>query len=276
MQDPSKPIWVKKEPVKNISELDLSVEQFSIFVATPVHSEVSIHYCQALLEFQQYCFARRVPVQFQLLKSSLVTQGRNLCVSAFMESKMSYLLFIDSDIDFQSESIFKMINANKDIIAIPYPLKSIDWDSIFEKFNRGLIKDAKELAVGGYTFPMRVEDENSIEQKDGIMEVTNAPAGCMLIKRNVIEKMIKAYPDLEIVQPSIINGKSVNKPYFYNFFDTMFDKKNKKYFGEDFAFCKLWTDIGGKCYAYINDYITHVGEHQYCGKFLDEYNSFKK
>jgi hypothetical protein len=22
--------------------------------------------------------------------------------------------------------------------------------------------------------------------------------------------------------------------------------------GEDFAFCKLWKDIGGKCYALIN------------------------
>jgi len=270
MQDASKPIWVNKEPSKQLSELDLDIAQFSFFVATPVHSEVSIHFCQALLEFQQYCFANKVRVQFQLLKSSLVTQGRNLCVSAFMESKMTHLLFVDSDIDFQAESIFKMIDSNKDVISIPYPLKTIDWEKIFENFKKGLIKSAAELSTGGYTYPMRVEDPNSLKMENGIMEITNAPAGCMLIKRNVIEKMIKAYPDLEILQPTIINGKEINKPYFYNFFDTMFDKENKKYFGEDFAFCKRWTDIGGKCHAYVNDYITHVGEHQYCGKFIDE------
>ncbi len=49
MQDPSKPIWVKdnKKEVPNVSKLP------SIFVATPVHSECSIHYTQALLAFQQ-------------------------------------------------------------------------------------------------------------------------------------------------------------------------------------------------------------------------------
>ena len=28
--------------------------------------------------------------------------------------------------------------------------------------------------------------------------------------------------------------------------------------------------MGGKCYAWIFDYITHVGEHQYTGRFADE------
>ena len=41
-----------------------------------------------------------VETQFCLLKSSLITQGRNLCVSAFLESKRSHMLFIDSDISF--------------------------------------------------------------------------------------------------------------------------------------------------------------------------------
>ena len=27
--------------------------------------------------------------------------------------------------------------------------------------------------------------------------------------------------------------------------------------------------MGGKVYLYIMDYITHVGEHQFCGRFFD-------
>ena len=45
-----------------------------LFVATPVHSEVSIHYFKACLEFQKECLTRKIPVMFQIMKSSLVTQ----------------------------------------------------------------------------------------------------------------------------------------------------------------------------------------------------------
>ena len=75
---------------------------------------------------------------------------------------------------------------------------------------------------------------------------------------------------VKIEQPTIINGKPLTRPYLYNFFDTMFNQETHTYMGEDFAFCQRWKDIGGKCHAYINDSITHVGEHQYCGKFSDD------
>jgi hypothetical protein len=56
----------------------------------------------------------------------------------------------------------------------------------------------------------------------------------------------------------------------WNFFDTIHDPKTKTYLGEDFSFCKLWTEIGGKCHAFIDDPIAHIGEHQYEGRFADE------
>ena len=50
-------------------------------------------------------------VSFALLKSSLVTQGRNLCVANFLKDANNYthLLFIDSDIDFKFDTIMKML-----------------------------------------------------------------------------------------------------------------------------------------------------------------------
>jgi hypothetical protein len=92
----------------------------------------------------------------------------------------------------------------------------------------------------------------------------------MLIKREVFTKLIKAYPDKGIVQKTIINGKLEDRPHMWNFFDCLHDPESKTYLGEDFAFCKLWKDIGGQCYAYILDPITHVGEHSYTGRFADE------
>ncbi len=250
-------------------------KNFEVFVATPVHSDVSIHFTQALIEFQKDCFYKKLKVSFHLVKSSLVTQGRNLSVAGFLESKATHLLFIDSDIYFQGKSIFTMLKADKHIISVPYPLKTLMWDKAFKKMQEGRIKTPDDIRKALHTYPMKVPNPNDIKLDKGIMEVTDSPTGCMLIKREVIEKMIEKYPDKEIVQKTVINGEYVNKPNMWNFFDTLHDPKEKTYNGEDFAFCKLWRDLGGKCYAYVNDAIVHVGEHQYQGKFYDELISAK-
>jgi hypothetical protein len=264
MQESNKPIWMNK---KNVS----SLSQARIFVATPVHSECSIHYTQSLLLFQQECLKRNILVSFALLKSSLVTQGRNLCVSNFMESQDVYthFLFIDSDIDFQADTIFKMIEADKEVIAAPYPLKAIDWDKIYRRMTTKNI-DPELIYQMGYTWPIKLENQTQISIDKGVMEVSHAPTGCMLIKKQVFEKMIKNYPNLKIEQPTVVNGKETTKPYYYNFFDTYHEPDTKRYYGEDFGFCKRWSEIGGKCYLYVADDITHVGEYRYTGNLLND------
>tara|TARA_R100000742_G_C4277488_1_gene99410 strand:+ start:1617 stop:2534 length:918 start_codon:yes stop_codon:yes gene_type:complete len=283
----SKPLWLEKKPegefvnedtyqtlkdfrVDSVTPVDKNQKPYSIFVGTPCHSEVSLHYVQALLKFSQMCYAQKVHFEVQIMKSSLVTQGRNLCVSGFLASKCSHLLFIDSDIHFNPATIFKMIVANKDVISVPYPLKTFMWDKAFDEIKNGNIKSPEQLSQSMNSYPMRVPDEKDIQINNGVIEVTHSPTGCMLINREVFNKMIKAYPNREISQHTIINGKLVPKKHMWNFFDTLHDPVEKTYLGEDFAFCKLWKDIGGTCYAYVNDEITHVGEHTYSGKFVDE------
>ena len=262
------PMWKtdngQLKPVKKRTDV-------SIFVATPVHSDCSIHYAQGLLEFQKLCMNKNVDVSFQIMKSSLVTQGRNLCVSGFIESGYTHMLFVDSDIIFNAQSIFKMIERDKDIISIPYPLKTMRWDKVFDKFQKGKIKNADDVSKWTNVYPMKIADSHdNVQVERGVIEVTHSPTGCMLIKRGVFDKLIKHYPDKEIIQKTVINGEYVTKPHMWNFFDCLHDPVEKTYLGEDFAFCKLWRDIGGKCHAFIDDPIAHIGEHQYEGCFADE------
>ena len=291
MQKANEPIWfnVDKEESPNndtyqtvktnkvedkVTEINVGVSPYKVMVCTPCHSDVSMHYCQAVLKFQQACWKKGILCSFTLLKSSLVTQGRNLCVAEFLnhEDKYTHLLFIDSDIDFRAKTIFKMLDFDKDIISVPYPMKTMSWDKIWRRLDtkEGAINNANELARAGFTFPVKVKDPNSITVEKGLAELTHAPTGCMLIKRNVIEKMIEAYPHLEIYQPTNINGKEEKKDNMYNLFDTLHDTKSKRYFGEDFGFCQRWADIGGKVYGYIDDPISHVGEYCYTGRFKDD------
>ena len=271
MQDPSKPIWFNK----NINErvVDISEPKYKIFVATPVHSECSIHYTQALLKFQKQCMMNSIMVSFSLLKSSLVTQGRNLCVANFLKDPINYthLLFIDSDIDFKFDTIMKMLKFDREVIATPYPMKHIHWNQIWDRVQKGKIKNIEELKRAGHAFPIKLDNQKGkeIPVVDGVIEVSHAPTGCMLIKKQVFDKMIKAYPNDKIEQATIVNGKALIDEYNYNFFDTIHDPETRKYYGEDFGFCKKWTAIGGKCYCYVNDDITHVGEYAYNGKLMD-------
>lgn len=270
------PIWFNQEPRTTDNEPKVN-PKIKLFVATPVHSECSIHYTQSLLELQKECWKKKIGIRFHLMKSSLVTQGRNMCVSAFLESDSTHLLFIDSDISFNAGAAERLVACDKDIISIPYPLKDMNWDKALKLFGEGRLKTAKDIRNKAfYRYPMKVPDNNAIRIKDGIIEVTHSPTGFMLIKRKVFTKMIKKYPHLRIDQDQVINGKNERLPHMWNFFDTLFDQENHTYLGEDFAFCKRWKDIGGKCYAWIFDYITHVGEHQYTGRFADELISSDK
>jgi hypothetical protein len=200
-----------------------------------------------------------------------------LCVNGMLEAGDMYthLLFIDSDIEFKFETIMKMINADKDVIATPYPLKHVDWQKVHNRINQKGNMQPDLLSKQGYTWPIKLEGREELKVENGVAEVSHAPTGCMLIKKSVFDKMIKAYPEKKISQPTILNGQQIEKEYFYNFFDTYHEPDTKRYYGEDFGFCKRWTEIGGKCHVLVEDYITHVGEYRYEGRLMDDL-TFKK
>ena len=247
------------------------MQKVKLFVATPVHSEVSIHYMQSMLKFQAECFNKNIFITVDMMKSSLVTQGRNTLVSHFLSGDYTHLLFIDSDILFYPNSIFKMITKNVEVCSIPYPMKLINWDKVFYKVGDVPSMNKLQRNTSGNKFPVKIKDkEDEVTFKNEMIELNFAPTGCMLLKRQVFDKLIKAYPEKSIYQESMVDGQMTIKPNMYNFFDTYYDEKDKRYYGEDFAFSRLWTNIGGKCYALITEYITHVGEYQYTGRLIDE------
>ena len=182
-------------------------ENIKLYLATPVHSDVSMHYTQSVVRLQTECYKKGIDFTLELMKSSLVTQGRNLCVSHFLNSDATHLLFIDSDILFYPQSIFEMLKADVDLVSIPYPMKQIHWDKVFNKI--GDIPNMTELQknTSGNKFPVKIKDEESdIKCVDGLIELNFAPTGCMLLKRQVFHKMIQKYPKKIIKQETEIDG----------------------------------------------------------------------
>jgi len=222
-----------------------------LFVATPVHSEVCLHYMKSCLDLQKECLLNNINIIFQLMKSSLVTQGRNLCVASFLSSNTSQMCFIDADISFSVRSIYRMFDCPHEVCMVPYPMKTVDANKFRNDDDR---RPSDHPDTKGYTFPVELPDLEKIDMSQGFVEVNKGPAGCMMMKRSVFDKLIKAYPHLTIKQQTLINGKMVDKPHYW----------------EDFYFCKLWKDIGGKIYALADEEIAHVGEKMYRGKLFQE------
>ena len=147
-----------------------------------------LSYVKSVLELQSICYHKNVPTKFHMVQSSLVTQGRNLCVQAFLNSHMSHMLFVDSDIEFDAASILDMMKFDKDIVLTPYPMKVFDWN----KARKGSLQSGKPIEECPHYYSLDFPDDNNIESKGGLVEITRGPAGCMLFKRNVFEKMMKA------------------------------------------------------------------------------------
>ena len=105
-----------------LKEPEFEIKPNTLFVVTPCMGTLMLSYVKSVLELQSICYHKNVSTKFHMVQSSLVTQGRNLCVQAFLNSHMSHMLFVDSDIEFDAASILDMMNFDKDIVLTPYPM----------------------------------------------------------------------------------------------------------------------------------------------------------
>lgn len=200
---------------------------------------------------------------------SLVTRARNSLVAMFLENKSAtHLMFIDADIGFDPRDIVKMLKHDQDVVAGVYPKKQLNWEKIIKAS-----QEAKgDLEQAGAEFVMNLKSYSNnpkkpkYNQHGNLIEALDAGAGFILIKREVIEKIIKAFPQLRYNDNSRNDPKY--KPYYFSIFDTMIDPEDKKYLSEDFTFCRRWQSLGGKIWIDPTVKLTHTGDYTYTGEFL--------
>ena len=86
---------------------------------------------------------------------------------------------------------------------------------------------------------------SSYVDPDGFVEVAEAPTGFMVVKRHVFTAMMKRYPHLNYTPDGPPNNPQAH--LHWRFFDCMVDPDSGRYLSEDFAFCRLWRDMGARC-----------------------------
>jgi hypothetical protein len=221
-----------------------------LFIATPAFGhQVTTNYANSLLKFVSTSHPRLAVSSAVHLQSgmALVTQARNNCVAYFLNSDCTHFLFIDADIGFEPEAIHRLLEKDVPLCLTPYPVKGYGKDNQLQ-------------------FIVHFPDKDNVRiDKDGFAEIMAGPTGFMMIKREVFEKLAEKYPERKTVNKQLVGNKvETMEKGWYTFFETAQDPENG-YLGEDIAFCRLWTNIGGKIYADTQTPLTHFGSHAFHG-----------
>lgn len=206
------------------------------------------------------------PIAFE----SLISRGRNAAAAAALHNQCDYLLFIDADIHFQSQDVFKLIDHNKDVVCGAYAKKYL---------NTKKIKRLTEISPEVFdteewkSLVTDFSSEISPEQTSDLIEVDYAATGFMLIKTNVFKKIALHFP--KIKYRNDIDGYSAWGDNFYNFFPASINLETLKYESEDYGFCNLWRSIGGKIHIDTSIQIHHVGNMSFPGNLKKQLQIYK-
>ena len=212
-----------------------------VHFATPCYGGNITEGCfSSYLRYSMLAMKHGIPFSLDtMVNESLVTRARNNLVAKFLTNpNATHLMFIDADIAWEPESVLRLVLHDKGIVCGAYPMKS---EPI--RYVLNILKSA--------------------QHHDPLYEVSTAGTGFMLIKREVIEGLIKAMPETKY-RDSLNLGEKY-EPYMYALFDTEIDE-NGHYLSEDWTFCKrvreqlkkpIWVDTGIK--------LDHLGIHRFRG-----------
>ena len=194
--------------------------------------------------------------------SSVITKARNECISNFMNNtNMDYFLFIDADISFNALDVLKLMNYDLPLVAGTYPKKNLKWEEIQRCFYNEMPESSKELLqkTSEYTIYDKKNQNLSHYAKTGLLEVERVGTGFMMIKRELIKKLAKKYPELMYKE---------NDKKGYGLFESAI--MNKEHLSEDYAFCERVKSIGEKVYIdpAIN-LIHHGGNINFYGNYKE-------
>lgn len=230
-----------------------------VMICTPMYnSQCTAQYAISMVNLMSNIHAVKdleVSTLFAL-NESLIHKTRNLLSHSFLSTDCTHLLFIDSDIGFRADQIIKMMQADGDIVCGIYPKKNIKWELVHEAAVNGV--PPCELIKHGVEY-LYIPDE--LDADSDLVEISRAGTGMMMISRDVFEKLSDKVGSFKL-EASLENVSKTDDD-IKEFFFTSVDPVSKIYLHEDFNFCKLWKDNGGKIHAATWVELNHSGTYTF-------------
>ncbi len=235
-----------------------------LFLATPCYGGlVTQGYMQSVCGLMAAAPAAGIDLTLALLgQDALITRCRNTLVSHFMEHPLAtHILFIDADISFSPENVFRLLRAGKPVAAGIYPLKAYYWDrSCQDRLNAG-----EPLETAGLHYVGQLEGDQHVIRDGDFATASFAGTGFMLIARETITRLIATYPETAYHAIDAYRSGARSAPAAHALFDCMIDPETSTYISEDFTFCKRWQRTGGRVWLDTRAILTHSGPSDFQG-----------
>ena len=181
---------------------------------------------------------------------SLVARARNRLAAQFLASDCTHLLFLDTDLIFSPDHIARLVSHDEPIVAGLYPKKQTDLAWVCNL------------------------DEGSETDDRGLHPARYAGTGCLLIAREVFEKIRELHPEIEY-DPDEGDTGEVKWDFFATgvrlFEGSAGTPARRRYLSEDWMFCQRALDLGSDIWMDTGVILRHVGE---CVYPLQEIESF--
>ena len=233
-----------------------------IFVATPCYGGLVGHrYLHGVVSTLIAAMPRQIGITIETLAGeSLISRGRNLLVAKFLaHPAATHLLFVDADIGFAPEHVFRLLDFDVDVAAASYPLKTMEWDEAAVARARAgeLVSTAPLRYVG------RALEGEAAGRRGGFVRAEYVGTGFLLIRRAVFARLREGFPELWYEAPHG-GDRSVAGPY-HAAFDCMIDPETRQYLAEDYGFCRRWRGIGGEIWLDVESVLSHTGAFEFVG-----------
>ncbi len=241
----------------------------NLAVATPCFGgQISVLYAASLFKLQNLVRGYRDFNLKILFKDgdALITRARASLISQFLDDpSATHLLFIDADVGFEPDQVLRLIECGAEMCAAIYPIKRIDWGKVRSSLEAG----RSNPAAAALKYVFEVDDPNAVAEQGGFVRVRYAGTGFLMIRREALERMCTAYPELRYKRDHSVDAVIASDNRFA-LFECMI-AEDGTYLSEDFAFCKRWTDMGGEIWADLNSKLQHVGPMVFSGDLATQF-----
>jgi len=258
-----------------------------VHILTPCFGSVCfVNYVHCLIMTMEAFRKYGIGVSVDFCKNdSLVSRARNNLVARAMNNPaMTHIMFIDNDITWDPIDVMKLLISNKQLVGGIYPLKHYNWNNLLhDKKNPNsdnIVKDwiknknnsqFKEIISDEHMVQYKMLSYNvnylntTIQVENNLTQVKHLATGFMMIQRNVITSLSKAFPSTKYTDDVSFLKQEENK-YAYALFDC--GVEDDHYYSEDWMFCHRWTKLGGSVYIDVTINLTHTGIEDYRGSLI--------
>jgi hypothetical protein len=237
-----------------------------IYLAVPCYGgQLNLYFVDSLLQLQEACRDRGIGLHVEMMGGeALITRGRSRLAAQFLaHPQATHILYIDADIGFAPQNVFRLLEADKDVIAAVCPLKKVDWEKVRAAAKAG-VQDLQAASIG-YVVRFLPTPDKSVNVENGFAQVAYGGTGFLMIRRAAMQKLVDAHPGLRAKMGDMADPLA---PEAVMVFDTMIEPETGQYLSEDYAFCRRWRDLGGEIWADVEARLTHVGHAAYTGALI--------